>query len=113
MRYFGSRFFGSRFFSAWLGGVAGPDQGGNTIRWTVNFTDRGEAVVPDAASVFVNYRSSASDDTERETAEVAMQESGGIFIGDWSSDNAVPGRVFWSVRASDPDIAQDGVIRLK
>ncbi len=88
---------------------------GNVVTWSASFADAaGTPVVPGAVSVFVDYRTSESDDTERQTDEIVMDEdSDGNFTADWSTVVAAPGRAFWSVRASDPDAAEDGVIKIK
>jgi hypothetical protein len=88
---------------------------GNVVLWVVQFTGvDGDPVIPDAVSVFVDYRTSEIDDTVRETIEIAMDEdSEGTFTADWTTTGAAAGRAFWSVRATNPDAAEDGVIQLK
>ncbi len=88
---------------------------GNVVSWSAHFADvDGVEVIPESVSVFVDYRTSEADDTLRDTIEIAMsQESDGMFTATWSTVGAAPGRAFWSVRASNPDAAEDGSIELK
>ncbi len=88
---------------------------GNMVSWLVQFTGvDGDPVIPDSVSVFVDYRTSEIDDTLRDTIEIAMDEdSEGNFTADWTTTGASAGRAFWSIRATNPDAAEDGVIILK
>jgi hypothetical protein len=88
---------------------------GNVIEFSATFLDEnGDPVTPTSASVFVNYRTSETDGTARDTIEIELDEdSDGNFTGSWATEDAAAGRVFWSVRANDPDAAEDGVIKLR
>src|SRR5436190_19327705 len=88
---------------------------GNVIEFSATFLDEnGEPVTPASASVFINYRTSETDGSERDTIEIELNEdSDGNFTGSWPTVDAAAGRAFWSVRASDPDAAEDGVIKIK
>jgi len=88
---------------------------GNVIEFSATFLDEnGNPISPGSASVFVNYRTSETDGTQRATIEIEMDEdSDGNFTGSWETVDAAAGRVFWSVRAADPDAAEDGVIKLR
>ena len=88
---------------------------GSVVTWSATFADEnGDPVVPASASVFVNYRVSESDPTERDTIEIEMvDETEGTFTAGWSTVDAAAGRAYWSVRASTPDAADDGVIMIK
>lgn len=81
---------------------------GNIVDITATFVDVDEVeVLPTSADVIFNYLTSAG--TRTNSDPVAMEtNSDGLYAATWSSADAYPGRVYWSVRATDPEAAEDG-----
>ena len=85
---------------------------GTLVTWTATFTDEdGLPVIPDSASVFVDYRTSETDTAARETVEIAMTEAGNTLIADWASNDAFGGVAYWCVRADN--FAEQGTLNIR
>jgi hypothetical protein len=81
---------------------------GNAVVFTATPVDAtGAPTTPQAVAIYLAYGQGAV-----RKAEVAMTLTGGVWTGTWDSEGAPAGVVYWSVRASNPDAAEDGEFTL-
>lgn len=84
---------------------------GSVIELASTFEDvDGNEETPTAVDAYFSY---LDTDDERTVAVVEMEaNSAGEWIAVWDSSVANPGRLHWSVRATEPNSADDGVVDL-
>jgi hypothetical protein len=85
---------------------------GNAVAFTAEPQDaNGEAVTPEAVTLYVNYID-VSD--ERVIDTIAMTETtSGEYEAEWDSTVAKECRVHWHVRSINPPSAKDGQFELE
>jgi hypothetical protein len=85
---------------------------GNIVEIRTTFADiDGAAVDPLSAIATINF---VSADNIRETVNFAMEvDTDGTWFALWDSSEALQGRVYWSILATDPASADEGFFELK
>ncbi len=84
---------------------------GNVVEFAVDFLDADDIPVePDTAFVTVNFL--IGEARVNETVELELDESDGLWRGNWPTDGADPGRVYWSAQSVNPNSAKDGFFDL-
>lgn len=85
---------------------------GNVVEFTATFLDAaGATIEPDSASVTVNFLN-ADDERESATVEMTMSTDQSWFAS-WSTADAKPALVYWSVKSVGPESAEDDKFMLK